>query len=121
MLSLRFAAKVWNPYRKILNVFFLKKFVKSHVNVMVYNSTVLMKKVESLVGEEIDIGHYASLCTLDIIYGNISKFLNVYKIHIHLYKFIIFLFHSLLKDALFDTQLNSLTNKNCKLAESIER
>ncbi|XP_035742921.1 cytochrome P450 4C1-like, partial [Vespa mandarinia] len=82
--------KIWNPHRKILNEVFLKKYLNSQMDVIVNHSVVLMEKLETLVGEEIDVCHYVFRCTLDIIY-----------------------------DSLLDTQVNSLTDENCKLDESI--
>ncbi|XP_047361038.1 cytochrome P450 4C1-like [Vespa velutina] len=83
-------AKIWNPHRKILNEVFHKKYLNFYVDVLVNHSVVLMEKLETLVGEEIDVCHYVFRCALDIIY-----------------------------DSLFDTQVNSLTDENCKLDETI--
>ncbi|XP_047368008.1 cytochrome P450 4C1-like [Vespa velutina] len=69
---------------------FLMNNIKSHMDVFVNHSIALMEKLETFVGEELDIFDYVFRCTLDIIY-----------------------------DVMLDTQLNSLTNPDCKLAESI--
>lgn len=55
------------------------------MDVLIYHSNALTEKLESLVGEELDVFYYIFRCTLDIIYGRIKKFLNVYKIYIHSY------------------------------------
>ncbi|XP_047367681.1 cytochrome P450 4C1-like [Vespa velutina] len=83
-------ASVWDSHRKVLNKMFLMKIIKSHMDVFVNHSIALMEKLETFVGEELDIFDYVFLCTLDIIY-----------------------------DATLDTQINLLTNPDCKLAESI--
>ncbi|XP_046829944.1 cytochrome P450 4C1-like isoform X2 [Vespa crabro] len=83
-------AKIWNPHRKLLNEAFHKNYLNSQMDVIVNHSAVLMEKLETLVGEEIDVCHYVFRCTLDIIY-----------------------------DSLFDTQVNSLIDENCKLEETI--
>ncbi|XP_047367619.1 cytochrome P450 4c21-like isoform X1 [Vespa velutina] len=83
-------AKLWNHHRKILNEVFLKKYLMSHMDVFVNHFVALMEKLETLVGEGIDVCHYAFRCTLDIIY-----------------------------DCLHQTPLNSQTDENCKLDESI--
>ncbi|KAL2732090.1 cytochrome P450 4C1-like isoform X1 [Vespula squamosa] len=82
---------VWNGHRKLLNQVFLEKYLKSHMDVLVKYSIVLIEKLETLVGEELDVQNYVLRCTLDIIY-----------------------------DDMLDTRLNSLISGNCKLAESIE-
>ncbi|XP_035742763.1 cytochrome P450 4C1-like [Vespa mandarinia] len=84
-------ASVWDSHRKVLNKMFLMKDIKSHMDVFVHHSIALTEKLETLVGGEIDIFGYVFRCTLDIIY-----------------------------DAMLDTHLNSLTNTDCKLAESIQ-
>ncbi|XP_035742764.1 cytochrome P450 4C1-like [Vespa mandarinia] len=83
-------ASVWDSHRKVLNKMFLMKNIKSHMDVFVHHSIALMEKIDSIVEEELDIFDYVFRCTLDIIY-----------------------------DATLDTQINSLTNPDCKLAESI--
>ncbi|XP_047368010.1 cytochrome P450 4C1-like [Vespa velutina] len=83
-------ASVWDSRRKVLNKMFLMKNIKSHMDVYVNHSIALMEKLETFVGEELDIFDYVFRCTLDVIY-----------------------------DLTLDTQLNSLTNPDCKLAESI--
>ncbi|XP_046828261.1 cytochrome P450 4C1-like [Vespa crabro] len=81
----------WNPHRKILNDVFLLEHTKSHVDVFINYSIVLMKKLETSVGEELDVFHFIFRCTLDIIC-----------------------------DSMLGTKINSLTNPDCKLAEAIE-
>lgn len=39
------------------------------MNVFNNHSINLMEKLDSLVGEDIDVGHYVYRCVLDIIYG----------------------------------------------------
>lgn len=46
--------------------------------------------------------------------------MKVHKIYIHLYKLIIILLHFFLKDGMLDIKVNTLTNPDSKLAESIE-
>ncbi|XP_046828153.1 cytochrome P450 4C1-like [Vespa crabro] len=84
-------ASVWDSHRTVLNKMFLMKNIKSHIDVFINHSIVLMEKLETFVGGELDIFDYVFRCTLDIIY-----------------------------DASLETQLNSLTNPDCKLAESIK-
>ncbi|XP_046828259.1 cytochrome P450 4C1-like [Vespa crabro] len=84
-------ASVWDSHRKVLNKMFLMKNIKSHIDVFINHSIALMEKLETFVGGELDIFDYVFRCTLDIIY-----------------------------DVTLDTQLNSLTNPDCKLAESIK-
>ncbi|XP_046828269.1 cytochrome P450 4C1-like [Vespa crabro] len=76
---------------KILNHVFLLKHTKSHIDVFINYSIVLMKKLETSVGEELDVFHYIFRCTLDIIC-----------------------------DAMMGKKINLLTNPDCKLAELIE-
>ncbi|XP_047368012.1 cytochrome P450 4C1-like [Vespa velutina] len=83
-------ASVWDSHRKVLNKMFLMKNIKSHMDVFVHHSIALMEKIETFVEKELDVFDYVFRCTLDIIY-----------------------------DASLDTQINSLTNPDCKLAESI--
>ncbi|XP_043682417.1 cytochrome P450 4C1-like isoform X2 [Vespula pensylvanica] len=82
---------VWNTHRKFLNKVFLEKYLKSQTDVLVNHSIALIEKLETLIGEEVDIRHYVFRCTLDIVYDN-----------------------------MFNTRINSLINENCKLAESID-
>ncbi|XP_035723091.1 cytochrome P450 4C1-like [Vespa mandarinia] len=63
----------------------------SYMDVFVNHSIALMEKLETFVGEELEVSDYVLRCTSDIIY-----------------------------DATLDTQINSLTNPDCKLAESIK-
>ncbi|XP_047364502.1 cytochrome P450 4C1-like isoform X2 [Vespa velutina] len=63
----------------------------SYMDVFVNHSIALMEKLETFVGEELEVFNYVLRYTLDIIY-----------------------------DATLDTQINSLTNPDCKLAESIK-
>ncbi|XP_046828154.1 cytochrome P450 4C1-like isoform X1 [Vespa crabro] len=85
------SASVWDSHRTVLNKMFLMKNIKSHIDVFINHSIALMEKLETFVGGELDIFEYVFRCTLDIIY-----------------------------DVTLDTQLNSLRNPDCKLAESIK-
>ncbi|XP_035727388.1 cytochrome P450 4C1-like [Vespa mandarinia] len=84
-------ASVWDSNRKVLNKMFHMKIIKSYMDVFIYHSIALMEKLETFVGVELDIFDYVFRCTLDIIY-----------------------------DTTLDTQLNLLTNPDCKLVESIK-
>ncbi|XP_035727387.1 cytochrome P450 4C1-like [Vespa mandarinia] len=64
-------ASLWNRHRKMLNDVFLLKHTKSHMDLFINYSIVLMKKLETSIGEELDVFHYIFRCTLDIIYGRI--------------------------------------------------
>ncbi|XP_046832104.1 cytochrome P450 4C1-like isoform X2 [Vespa crabro] len=63
----------------------------SYMDVFVNHSIALMEKLETFVGEELEVFDYVLRCTLNIIY-----------------------------DATLDTQINSLTNPDCKLTGSIK-
>ncbi|XP_046828219.1 cytochrome P450 4C1-like isoform X3 [Vespa crabro] len=84
-------ASLWDSHRKVLNKMFLMKNIKSYMDVFINHSIALMEKLETFVGEELDIFDYAFRCTLNIIY-----------------------------DATLDTQLNLLTNPDYILIESIK-
>ncbi|XP_046828222.1 cytochrome P450 4C1-like [Vespa crabro] len=84
-------ASVWDSHRKVLNKMFLMKNIKSHMDVFINHSIALTEKLETFNGEELDIFDSVLRCTLDIIY-----------------------------DLTLDTQLNSLTNSDCKITESIK-
>nr|XP_050868883.1 cytochrome P450 4C1-like [Vespula vulgaris] len=84
-------ASKWKGHRKLLKEAFLNKNIHSHMNVFNNHSINLMEKLDSLVGEDIDVGNYVYRCVLDIIY-----------------------------DGMLDIKVNTLTNPDSKLAESIE-
>ncbi|XP_043490140.1 cytochrome P450 4C1-like [Polistes fuscatus] len=67
----------WEIHRKILSPVFKEKFHSTYIDSIIKNSNRLATILETTNGENVDIMHYVHLCTLDIIYGKLMKFLNV--------------------------------------------
>ncbi|KAI4474642.1 hypothetical protein M0804_014748 [Polistes exclamans] len=110
-------ALIWEIHRKILNPIFKEQILSTHMDSILKNSNRLATVLETTNGKNVDILHYVHLCTLDIIYGEVLKFLNVSNVFINMNKFIKICFLSVLTDSFLSRDLDLQKNPECKLDE----
>ncbi|XP_014482014.1 PREDICTED: cytochrome P450 4C1-like isoform X2 [Dinoponera quadriceps] len=62
-------APIWVEHRKMIASSFNTNILRVFLDTFVEQASILMDKLEHMVGEEVDLFHYIAMCTLDIISG----------------------------------------------------